>query len=146
MDRNQFAVLPRSLETGSRRRALRAMGAIGVAGLLDQFVRTGAEAKKKKHKTWQTCLPPTTCPECHDSQLSCAGQPNGTPCGQLGVCKTGACVACGADGSPCCGTACDPGATCVAGECRTYGGFHQPCCGQICTGELPCEDDICQLP
>ncbi len=149
MTQNRFDVLSRSLQTGSRRGALRAIGALGVARLLDPFVPTGAAAKKKKKtraKCTGPCPPPTTCPECPSSQRSCAGQPNGTPCDQLGVCKGGACVACGAVGGPCCGTACDPGATCVAGECRTCGGFHQPCCGQICTDEVPCEDGICQLP
>ena len=150
MTQNRFDLLSRSLQTGSRRRALGAIGALGFAGLVDPFVRTEAIAKSKKKKSKakpkQDCPPPTTCPECPSSQVSCAGQPNGAACGQLGVCKTGACVACGAVGGPCCGTACDPGATCVEGECRTCGGFHQPCCGQICTDGIPCEDGICQLP
>ena len=146
---NRFDDLSRSLQPGSRRRALQALGALGVAGLIDQFSPTGAAAKNKKKKKGKKakgeCPPPRTCPECPNQQPSCAGQPNGTPCGQLRVCKAGACVACGAFGGPCCGTACDPGATCVEGECRTCGGFHQPCCGQICTDGIPCEDGICQL-
>jgi hypothetical protein len=149
MTQNRFDVLSRSLQTGSRRRALRAIGALGIAGLVDPFVRTEAKPKSKKKKSTakskQECPPPTTCPDRPNSQPSCAGQPNGAACGPLGVCKAGACVSCGAFGGPCCGTACDPGATCVEGECRTCGGFHQPCCGQICTDGIPCEDGICQL-
>jgi hypothetical protein len=39
---NRFDDLSRSLQPGSRRRALRTLGALGVAGLIDQFGLTGA--------------------------------------------------------------------------------------------------------
>ncbi len=71
MAQNQFDVLSRSLETGSRRQALRAIGALGIAGLLDQVVLTGAAARKKKRKAKArakgACPAPTSCPECPNS-------------------------------------------------------------------------------
>jgi hypothetical protein len=45
---NRFDDLSRSLQPGSCHRASIALGALDVAGLIDQFGLTRAEAKKKR--------------------------------------------------------------------------------------------------
>ena len=69
MDADRFALLSRSLDARSRRGALRAMGALSVAGLVGRLGVTPAEARKKKGRKKKanqscpecTCPAPTTC-------------------------------------------------------------------------------------
>src|SRR5215212_6941977 len=60
MNDRRFDTLVGSLDTNSGRGALRAIGALGVAGLVDRLGVTTAEAGKKCRR--RACPPRDTCP------------------------------------------------------------------------------------
>src|SRR5687768_15254472 len=71
MDADRFDILSRAFDTSSRRRAVRALGALSAVGLASRLGLPTTEAKKKKKKRddnkqqdCPTCPAATTCPAC----------------------------------------------------------------------------------
>ena len=84
-----------------------------------------------------------TCRTCNDGK--CLAVANNTPCSG-GFCQSGACVACGLGGQPCCsGDVCFQVDCSIRGLCELCGDDAQVCCaGGVCGPELNCQpEQVC---
>jgi hypothetical protein len=138
MDTERFDSWVRTLATACTRRGA-AMGLLGSGMSLVGLTVVEAKRHKKKHKK----QPGGSLP------VSCAVQPDFTPCGSGQQCSGGVCATppnCGvapdgcASALDCCGNVCDPlGRTCPLSDpgnpCRD---------ARSCSGGAPCVGFVCQ--
>jgi hypothetical protein len=83
------------------------------------------------------------CRTCNDGK--CLTVADDTPCSG-GFCQSGACVACGLGGQPCCsGDVCFQIECSIRGVCEPCGSDAQVCCaGGVCGTELNCQpEQVC---
>jgi len=119
VDADRFALLSRSLENRSRRGALRAMGALGVAGLVGRLGVTPAEARKKKGGKKKD-KDKTSCPECTCPECTC---PAPSTCPARDTCPHRSCCQCRES---------SPAAGCNLGPPTTTFEEIDALCSQIC--------------
>jgi hypothetical protein len=118
---DRFEIQSHSHDAGPRRTALRAMGVLGVAGLVSRLGVSSGEAKSKKKggKRKNRAKTSPACPTCPTSPApaTCPGTCN-SGCAQCFL-RLGASALCGQSATPNCGMGCSSDSDCVGSD-RPY--------------------------
>src|SRR5215216_3939360 len=148
MDADRFDALTRSIDVESRRAALRALGVLGVAGVVAHFGVPGTDAKKHHHhhhhhhrrRRRRRAPAVDPCP----NQKRCAGVCiSKTDCCTSAECTTAGALCCDGQCAADVGGSCSTNADCCSDYCRPTDAPTIKTCTAACSGKTCSQASDC---